>query len=999
MLPYHLSQLAAFCKIDPIRPKVVFVPIPQVGHNLTTALAATGQAWANLYVTTPVDWAERMVGPREGWARLVQDADLFFLEDLIARILRDDPDNAFAAQSMSSGLSRSFLRTLHALRIAGVDPDDLEQVEPSKGGLLAALYREYRSLLEAGRTYDSAALFERAIGCVGEDPREKDDTLYAVLDETPLPGLAFEFVRTLAGRALYRIGRPGYGVAPPAHSAAARFPDAPFPKAAPVYVGVGGKLLSKGLSASDGETVRLREALGSETEVRGALRDIHHRRIPLDTVEIAYTVESPYSTLLYDAAERFDLPTAFASGIPVGLTRPGQALSGFYRWIGSGFDAAEWIGLCRAGLLSFNRALEPGERLEPDRVAAILSRARIGQGRERYATAFDRLEREMGDALDMGDDDRSADRACLRLVRRVMEVLFNLAPEGPKIRIQSFTEASVQFLLRFAPIRGERDAKAQESLVDRLNEIGATVEREDTVVRLAQRLADLITQHKVEASVARPGHLYAVPIERAGYSNRRQVYVVGMDGASFPGGAGEDPILLDDERAGLSGELALHRTRPAEQVWHLVRLLGMAGGAVTLFSNRRSLSDGRETYPSALFQQAAVQLEAGAPVVVPPIPALPELALEDGEAMLSVYGASGYENAVRACFPWLVDGENAAQSRAGRALTRFDGWLVQDTPDLDPTHIVLSASRLETLAKCPYRYFLRYVLGVEPVDEPVEDPARWLSPTQFGSLLHDLFCTFMRTLHTQDEAPNEAKHTELLNTMLREQIAKHREHTPVRHEAAYRADIRRLERAAQVFLAVESRHQQGDPVGFEVSFGFGETGGLNRRAPVPIDLSERVKFRLQGRIDRIDRVGDAYEIWDYKTGSMARYDERDLLKRGTNLQWALYAYALEQILRSREHPVRVQQSGYLFVGDREHGRRIGSMLPQPDALAEMLAPLFDLAAQGCFFHAQKKDQCTYCDYNRLCAPERILPKDMGEINAAMADRPDILDALNRWMEV
>ena len=55
MASYHLAQLAAVCKIDPIRPKVVFVPVPQVGYNLTTALAVTGQAWTNLYVTTLVD--------------------------------------------------------------------------------------------------------------------------------------------------------------------------------------------------------------------------------------------------------------------------------------------------------------------------------------------------------------------------------------------------------------------------------------------------------------------------------------------------------------------------------------------------------------------------------------------------------------------------------------------------------------------------------------------------------------------------------------------------------------------------------------------------------------------------------------------------------------------------------------------------------------------------------------------------------------------------------
>lgn len=84
-----------------------------------------------------------------------------------------------------------------------------------------------------------------------------------------------------------------------------------------------------------------------------------------------------------------------------------------------------------------------------------------------------------------------------------------------------------------------------------------------------------------------------------------------------------------------------------------------------------------------------MQLGAGAPAVVPQITGLPELAVEDGEAMLSVYRASGYENAVRACFPWLVDGETAAHSRAGRAFTRFNGWLGQDTLDLGPTHTAL----------------------------------------------------------------------------------------------------------------------------------------------------------------------------------------------------------------------------------------------------------------------------------------------------------------------
>ena len=56
-----------------------------------------------------------------------------------------------------------------------------------------------------------------------------------------------------------------------------------------------------------------------------------------------------------------------------------------------------------------------------------------------------------------------------------------------------------------------------------------------------------------------------------------------------------------------------------------------------------------------------------------------------------------------------------------------------------------------------------------------------------------------------------------------------------------------------------------------------------------------------------------------------------------------------------------------------------------------------MAAAGWFFHVQKEDQCTFCDYNRLCAPEQRLPGDMEAIREAMAHRPDLLAPLERWM--
>jgi RecB family exonuclease len=1011
MHPYHLNQLGAFCRDHPLRTKVLFVPSAPIGYNLTTALTASGQVWLNLHITTPAGWAEQQIGPQlrvAGWKALVQDTELFYLESILERVVQGDPENYFAGLSISPSLTRSFLRTLQSLRFAGVEKSTLQevQIEPKKIRLLAALYQEYSGHLEKEQCFDAGFLFARAIEYMHGNSAKKDEAIYAILDETPLPSLAFQYLKALAGDRIYRIGRKDYGIAPPSHSAAARFPDAPFPGKT-ASIGVGGKLLmAEGLCPADGETIRLKKALGAESEVRDVFREVLHNKISLDTVEIAYTTESPYLGLLHNAAERFAVPVAFFGGIPVALTQPGQALLGFYRWIGSGFDAEELVRLGRAGLLTFNEVMEAGETLEPYQAAMLLEQGHIGQGRANYEVGFERLRQGFQQRLEeLQEEDRAthqlkADQDHLLTVRRVVNLLLSLVPQA-NVAIEQITEAGIKFLRLFAPVRNNHDASAQNSLVARLQELGANLALEGPPARFAQRLGELIEQHKIETSVAKPGHLYAVPLERAGYNNRTHLYVLGMDEGSFPGGASEDPILLDDERSQLSGELTLQRTKPGEQVWHLIRVLGQSMGRVTLLASCRSLVDGRETYPSALFQQAAEQLVEGGGDEVLTLALVPDLeaAIDDIEAMLAARKAAGFREAVSGLFSWLVDGEKAVQARELPQLTQFDGWLGKDTPELDIAHgdTVLSASKLETLTACPYRYFLRYVLHVEPPDESITDPTRWLTPLEFGSLLHDLFYQFMKTLQERGESPDQARHTDLLAQMLQQAIDQKRERLPVLHEAAYRADCARLEQAAKIFLAVEAGREGVEPVGFEVSFGFDRDDGLNRAEAVPLRLSERVQLSLRGRIDRIDRVGREYEIWDYKTGSMRPYDEEDLLKRGAHLQWALYAQALDYILSAQNQTERVRRSGYFFTSERENGRRISAEPPAPHILADLLEPLFDLVAQGCFFHLQKEDQCTYCDYRRLCAAEQCLPKHMKDIREAMGDRPKIWDSVERWM--
>ena len=100
-MQYHLAQIKAFCDAHPIAAKVLIVPTMTVGHDLTLALAATGYSWLNLQIETPRSLAEKDAGAlliAEGHSRMAQDADLFWLDEMIPQIVSEVKDDYFAQQ-------------------------------------------------------------------------------------------------------------------------------------------------------------------------------------------------------------------------------------------------------------------------------------------------------------------------------------------------------------------------------------------------------------------------------------------------------------------------------------------------------------------------------------------------------------------------------------------------------------------------------------------------------------------------------------------------------------------------------------------------------------------------------------------------------------------------------------------------------------------------------------------------------------------------------------
>lgn len=1008
--PYVVAQLAGLCKAHRLEPKLALVPSLQAGYNLTGWLARQGTDWVNLRIETPLSLAAKHAEATllsRGMRRLSADEDLFIVNGLVEKALsnRSEPRGFAASLTAGPGLSRSLQRSFVDLRLAGVDPSSLRsrRAAGSRISFVQELYAEYCALLSERRLFDGAELYRLAYNVYEELPARRAYGVVVVFDEVALPALAYRLVDRVIQRSEVsaRVGRTDFEVDPPAHSAARRLHETPLFPAAEARVHPSGEIRRTGLRPEDAEFVQVRDAVGADSEIRGVLREIRARNLALDDVEIIYTSASPYVALIREAADAMSLPVSFGEGVPLHLTRPGKAVLGFYRWIASGMEASVLAHLLRSRLIRPPRKKGRAAVYAAD-LAEVLETQRATRGADEHLAAFDRKSaRVRFDAQDGFGHNADQQLERLQDQRDSMKSLLGFAPKKDTATAGRLCRAGLRFLRRCFSPGDDADRRALDSIVDRLGDL-AKVGNTASTESVAALIEDLLMRHRTEISVAREGHLYAVPVERAGYAGRPHVFVVGLDEGSFPGAATESPLLLDADLQSISSELEQSSGRPGARTWSLLRALGTVPRVVTLVANRFDVVDGRERYASSIHAQCRDDLELDPPIRYSASFA-PEQALNETEAWLSQRRRGGYQDAVARRFPELERGRTATLLRTASGLSRFTGYLGRPAPELSlRAEAVLSPSRLERLVACPYQYFLNDVLRVRAPDEVDPEDTRWLNHKEFGKHFHQLLYDFMRAVKARGESVSLESHREEIHELTEQRAREIAERIPPPTQLAFEVDLRRMKIAAEVFLAAEETMPTGhEAIEFELKFGT-EKDGARYPKPVRLDLIDGVTIRLRGSIDRVDRTPDGFTIWDYKTGFAKGFDRTDLIRSG-KLQWALYAYAFRKLMDGLPTHLDVKRSGYYFASDRENGRRIWSEVPSEDVVGRYLRPLLEMSEQGAFFHFQKSSKedspCRYCDFKSVCAKERRDERSVTEAVTSTEGMYNVMSHLEEWMRL
>jgi ATP-dependent helicase/nuclease subunit B len=982
-----LKSLADACQTHKITEKLLICPTLSTGHQLLESLARTGTSWLNLRPVTPFELAAETANPTllKSKTTIPTTGQLhFLLEEILAEMEGRGELRYFADLQKNGALTRVLYPAISELRMAGITAANIDPasfVDPQKGHEIKTALAAWEEKLSKRNWADPAIVYTTAIIAL----QQPANTLYLILDDLLPEPLCLTFLQKLThNRQIIIPQDPVHNLDNPA--------EPPFktqnpPAESPL------SYLFDPPNAPQRPDLEIIRAYGAANEIREVLRRIKNEAISLDQTMVCHTNSGKYIPLIFSIAARLNIPVTFTEGIPLTFTRPGRFTMQLLGWMEDKYASSLLYRLMTSGDMKLPNATT---------TARLLREAGVGWSRSRYISRVDALQKTFRHRAAAAQKEENESYACFLLeqvthisaLKELLDTIFSAIPEPDPtgaVEFPRLCKGLGQIISTYARITGETDiltlAALQDALIEAANAFAGTLPHKDALRRIRQSVESV----QAGASPPKPGHLHVTGLGAASYTHRAVTFFVGLDAGSFPGAGLQDPVILDKERERLNAALPLQSQEPAKKLHRLALTLASRRGRLLLSFPSFDTVEGRPSSPAAILLQA-YRLQSAKPTAdytsmmdalgepAGFLPLEPSAALCAEEWWLAATLQNRYAHGAQtigACFPDLSAGIMAADKREGSDFTVYDGRVDAD-PELDPRGgtLKLSATQFEYLANCPFAYYMRYVLRIQPPDEAAFDPGVWLDPLTRGSLLHDIYCQYLRETHDpQNPTPPDK---ERLKKIAMDAITKTKEELPPPSDIVYEHERDELLRGLDVFWRVEE-DSQTIPAFFEVPFGFGqeavEEAGLGLPDPVTVTLPDGTQIQIRGRIDRIDRIdhgtaASLYQVWDFKTGKPYGYEEHQRFKQGRHVQHALYAIAAEDILKAIDPEAKVEASGYLFPTDRGEGQSFGRLQGNKDLILELLAKGLDIVAAGTFCVTDEESRCTFCDYKIVCrAPE------------------------------
>lgn len=507
---------------------------------------------------------------------------------------------------------------------------------------------------------------------------------------------------------------------------------------------------------------------------------------------------------------------------------------------------------------------------------------------------------------------------------------------------------------------------------------------------LGPRLSEM-----VQAPSGSPtGKLYVASIQEARGLSFARVFILGLAEKIFPKKVLEDPILLDSARKAISRELETTESRVAEERLALRLAIGAAEEQVVLSYPRLDTERGRPRVPSfyALEVLRAIEgelpsfeslarraEEAGAARMAWPAPERAEDAIDGAEYDLAVlhevlHGPSeparGAARYLMSANPHLARALRARFARWSERWMRADGMVNPNEAAMailekhHPRKRPYSATALEQLAACPYRFYLSAILRLEPREAP--EALETLDPRERGSLIHEVQARLLSRLRDEGLLPlrDVTAARAILEEVMASLEASYRERLVPAIERVWRDAVDEVHRDLLEWLHRMVERPEWKPLASELAFGIPAEDRHDRASVAePVELAEGLTLR--GAIDLVEEREDGtLRATDHKTG--ANVATPQVIAGGRVLQPVLYARALEELFAGRK------VSGGRLYYCTSRGRFEERFVPLDDEARAAIALVADTLAHhlehGFLPAAPARGECERCDYRPVCGP-------------------------------
>lgn len=486
------------------------------------------------------------------------------------------------------------------------------------------------------------------------------------------------------------------------------------------------------------------------------------------------------------------------------------------------------------------------------------------------------------------------------------------------------------------------------------------------------------------------------------------VFMMGLAEGSFPAQRSEDPLYHDRERQQLNATLGhdLLQTSFERQDDGAVFYECMAMARQSLTLSRPSLDDSTNPWPESVLWRAVMALVEQPTVIRYRAGAAPDLQeaatlREAGIALAArLRDQTQPDPLTQAVFDWLathpdfqrqwalVQHGRAIEDRRENPHIPFDQYsgVLHDTRLIDEVAArlgpdrVWSATQFNDYGYCPFRFFSRRVLGLEALEEPEEG----FDAAQLGSVQHAILENTYKRLGQAGltiEPSNLERALDVLADEAERILATAPGRWGFRETALWAHEQNEIRKRLQQLVELDFSDSPDSPfvknpnakkpnpvadtvvghprlvAGLEVDFGYSHTPS------VTIDGAAG-PLKVRGSIDRIDRVGKALIVVDYKSGSHTPTNEDMAL--GRNFQMMLYLLAAQQLTDDGE----VRAGMFWSI----HSREAKGVISANDRLVEQARQTlhdYIVASREGYFPIEptkrEGQKCfKYCEFHQFC---------------------------------